>query len=49
MNFLEAVFSFVFGDGDPNANFDRRWGLLGADYMPSTHRLCPSTESSEAC
>lgn len=26
MNFLEAIFSFVFGDGDPNAEYDkRRW------------------------
>ena len=26
MNFLEAVFSFLFGDGDPNADLDdRRW------------------------
>lgn len=26
MSFLEAVYSFVFGDGDPNADFeDRRW------------------------
>ena len=24
MNFFEAVFSFVFGDGDPNAEFERR-------------------------
>ena len=28
MNFFEAVFSFVFGDGDPNAEFERRrWAL----------------------
>lgn len=26
MNFLEAVFSFIFGDGNPNANLEnRRW------------------------
>lgn len=26
MNFLEAIFSFLFGDGNPNANLeDRRW------------------------
>ncbi len=26
MNFLESVFSFLFGDGDPNANLEeRRW------------------------
>lgn len=30
MNFFEAVFSFVFGDGDPNAEFERRrWALVG--------------------
>ena len=30
MNFLEAVFSFVFGDGDPNRDFERRrWALVG--------------------
>ncbi|MEB3338805.1 MAG: hypothetical protein VKJ46_15150 [Leptolyngbyaceae bacterium] len=29
MNFLEAVFSFLFGDGDPNANLeDRRWKAI---------------------
>jgi hypothetical protein len=30
MNFLEAIFSFLFGDGDPNANLeDRRWQEIG--------------------
>lgn len=30
MNFLEAIFSFLFGDGDPNANLeDRRWQVIG--------------------
>lgn len=30
MNFLEAVFSFIFGDGDPNADLDeRRWQTIG--------------------
>lgn len=29
MNFLEAVFSFLFGDGDPNADLDeRRWQAI---------------------
>ncbi|MGB2923978.1 MAG: hypothetical protein WBB82_01640 [Limnothrix sp.] len=30
MNFLESVFSFIFGDGDPNPNLDeRRWQAVG--------------------
>ncbi len=30
MNFFEAIFSFLFGDGNPNANLeDRRWALIG--------------------
>lgn len=30
MGFLEAVFSFVFGDGDPNAGYDaERWRAVG--------------------
>jgi len=30
MSFLEAVFSFVLGDGDPNRDFEkRRWALVG--------------------
>lgn len=30
MNFLEAIFSFVFGDGNPNESYeDRRWRLVG--------------------
>jgi hypothetical protein len=29
MNFLEAVFSFLFGDGDPNANLEeKRWQAI---------------------
>lgn len=29
MNFLEAIFSFVFGDGNPNESYeDRRWRLV---------------------
>jgi hypothetical protein len=35
MSFLEAIFSFVFGDGNPNANYDRyRWNKLG-NYIQS--------------
>jgi len=31
MSFLEAVFSFLFGDGDPNADLEeRRWQTIGA-------------------
>ncbi|MEL6319899.1 MAG: hypothetical protein AAFQ57_04525 [Cyanobacteria bacterium J06626_14] len=31
MNFLEAVFSFLFGDGNPNADLgDRRWRLIAS-------------------
>lgn len=30
LNFLEAVFSFLFGDGNPNADLEeRRWGEIG--------------------
>jgi len=30
MNFLESVFSFLFGDGDPNFNLEeRRWQTIG--------------------
>lgn len=30
MGFLEAIFSFVFGDGNPNEDYDRRrWQLVG--------------------
>lgn len=30
MNFLEAVFSFLFGDGNPNRNLEtRRWKAIG--------------------
>jgi hypothetical protein len=31
MNFLEAVFSFIFGDGNPNSNLEeRKWGSIAA-------------------
>jgi hypothetical protein len=30
MNFVEGIFSWVFGDGDPNMRFEeRRWRALG--------------------
>ena len=29
MSFVESIFSFVFGDGDPNAEFEeRRWQMV---------------------
>lgn len=34
MNFLEAIFSFVFGDGNPNESFeDRRWRLVSTSFL----------------
>ena len=31
MNFLEAIFSFLFGDGDPNADLEEdRWQAIGS-------------------
>ncbi len=30
MSFVESIFSFVFGDGDPNAEFEeQRWQMVG--------------------
>lgn len=30
MNFVEGIFSWVFGDGDPNVTYqERRWRALG--------------------
>ncbi|CAA7397029.1 unnamed protein product [Spirodela intermedia] len=35
MNFIESVFSFVFGDGDPNQGLEEeRWKLIG-EYIAS--------------
>ncbi len=35
MNFMEGIFSFVFGDGDPNIDIaERRWALVG-QYIQS--------------
>ena len=34
MSFVEAIFSWVFGDGDPNAEFDRRrWQAVCAPVL----------------
>jgi hypothetical protein len=47
MNFFEAVFSFVFGDGDPNNDFEReRWALIGRtiaknDGIVTAEQLAP--------
>jgi hypothetical protein len=31
MNFFEAIFSFVFGDGDPNEDYEeKRWKLVSS-------------------
>lgn len=35
MNFLEAIFSWVFGDGDPNADYDRRRWQAAGRYIQS--------------
>ena len=38
MNFLEAIFSFVFGDGNPNESYeDRRWRLVRHNYLSGRH------------
>lgn len=35
MSFLESVFSFVFGDGDPNVDFEeKRWQMVRFDARP---------------
>ena len=53
MDFLEAVFSFVFGDGDPNADFERkRWALVGLciqknDGVVTAEQLAPFLDRDE--
>lgn len=43
MNFLEAVFSFLFGDGNPNANLEEhRWQEIGK--VISSHRCAVVAE-----
>jgi hypothetical protein len=35
MNFIESIFSFVFGDGDPNDGLeDKRWKMVKAFHRP---------------
>lgn len=44
MGFLEAVFSFVFGDGDPNVSFEKqRWEALGR-YIQSRGGVATAEE-----
>ncbi len=46
MNFLEAIFSFVFGDGNPNETYeDRRWRLV-SNMLTAT---CISASSQLSC
>ena len=53
MNFFEAVFSFVFGDGDPNRDFEqRRWALVGLaiqknNGVVTAEQLAPFLERDE--
>lgn len=53
MGFLEAVFSFLFGDGDPNANLEeRRWQEIGAtirnnDGAVAAEQLAPYFDEIE--
>jgi hypothetical protein len=42
MNFLEAIFSWVFGDGDPNVDFDKqRWQAVRCHTAPAAASLLP--------
>lgn len=44
MNFIESVFSFVFGDGDPNQGIeDERWKLIG-QYISSNGGVVTAEE-----
>ncbi|KAG0494168.1 hypothetical protein HPP92_005162 [Vanilla planifolia] len=46
MNFVESVFSFVFGDGDPNQGLeDERWKLIGR-YISSNGGVVTAEELS---
>ena len=51
-NFLEAVFSFVFGDGDPNEGYDaERWEAIGrlisnCNGVVTAEQLAPYTDSA---
>lgn len=44
MNFIESVFSFVFGDGDPNQDIEEeRWKLIG-QYISSNGGVVAAEE-----
>ncbi|KAL0347048.1 UNVERIFIED_CONTAM: putative protein, chloroplastic [Sesamum calycinum] len=44
MNFIESVFSFVFGDGDPNQGIEEeRWKLIG-EYITSNGGVVTAEE-----
>ncbi|CAO2824041.1 unnamed protein product [Amaranthus hypochondriacus] len=44
MNFIESVFSFVFGDGDPNQGIEeKRWKLIG-QYIVSNGGVITAEE-----
>lgn len=44
MNFIESVFSFVFGDGDPNQDMEEeRWKLIG-QYISSNGGVAAAEE-----
>lgn len=44
MNFIESVFSFVFGDGDPNQGIEEeRWKLIG-EYIASNGGVVTAEE-----
>lgn len=42
MNFFEAIFSYVFGDGDPNIGWEEeRWQTVGCCPLCPAHPLPP--------
>ncbi|XP_074326927.1 uncharacterized protein At5g03900, chloroplastic-like isoform X1 [Apium graveolens] len=44
MNYIESVFSFVFGDGDPNTDIEEeRWKLMG-EYISSNGGVITAEE-----
>ncbi|XP_052143102.1 uncharacterized protein At5g03900, chloroplastic [Oryza glaberrima] len=44
MNFIESIFSFVFGDGDPNDGLeDKRWKMIG-QYISSNGGVITAEE-----